>query len=160
MRRLSPAVAACIALVSRPGASGTAVGQQQPVPAQGCSIETINGRAWPDSLTKVAADQQIVLAGWAVDPRAHSVPLNLQLRFAPDAGVPVDVPVRYRIIRPDLMAMWRNDAYLIAGFRVTAAPHTLAPGTWRLSLASRTGDTPFLCDDKRAIEVIPAARSR
>jgi len=124
--------------------------------ADGCNLETINGRLWPAEAPKVTASEEVVLEGWAVDPRAHNVPLHLRLRFVTGADGPVDVPVRHRTLRPDLMAVWKTDAYLIAGFTVTVPPQTLGSGIWRVSLVYRADAKEFLCDNGRTLDVIHA----
>jgi hypothetical protein len=155
MRRLL-VIGTCIALASAAAIRAVTAGQQQPVPGDGCSIETINGKPWPPEPAHVTAIEDIVVTGWAVDPRAHRVPLNLRLRLVPSHGAPVEVPVRHRLLRRDLIALWHTDAYLAPGFTVTLPSQTLESGIWRMSLVYGTGDQEVVCASTGALDVTHA----
>jgi hypothetical protein len=120
----------------------------------------LNRKPWTADVPTAAADKEIVVAGWVVDKRAHNAPLNLYLRLKSGPGVEVDVPVRHRPWRADLVAILNPNVSLIAGFTVTVPPGKLAPGIWRLSLVYRVDDREFICDNLLAVDVTPPRRLR
>jgi len=124
---------------------------------EGCNIETINGAPFSPAPATAAADSAVTLAGWAVDRQSAKVPLNMDMRFTPAGGAPIDIQIRHRIFRPDVAANFGKDTYLIAGFNLTVPPLTLGRGTWRMSIAYSVDGKDFTCDNGRSVVIDEAA---
>jgi hypothetical protein len=128
-------------------------GEGQKAAVEECNIEAINGVPFSTAPASVAGDTAVTLSGWVVDRRSGRVPLNLNMRFTPAAGVPVEIQVKHRIFRPDVADNFRNNAYLIAGFKLTVPPLTLARGRWRMSMAYSVDGRDVGCDNGRSVEI-------
>ena len=128
-------------------------GEGQAAAVEECKIEAINAVPFSTAPASVAGDTAVTLSGWVVDRRSGRAPLNLNMRFTPAAGVPVDIQVKHRIFRPDVADHFRKNAYLIAGFKLTLPPLTLARGRWRMSMTYSVEGRDAGCDNGRSVEI-------
>ena len=133
-------------------------GEGQPAAVEECKIEAINGVPFSTDPASVTGDEAVTLSGWVVDQRSGRVPLNLSMRFTPAAGAPVDIRVKHRIFRPDVADYFRKNAYLIAGFKLTVPPLTLARGRWRMSMAYSVDGRDVVCDNGRSVDITEAGK--
>src|SRR5262249_19342797 len=86
-----------------------------PVETGDCNVERLGDREFGSIPLDAPADSRLELRGWIIDSTRTTVPFDLSLYFASESRVVV-VPVRHRVLRPDVVAHFGNENLMLAGF--------------------------------------------
>lgn len=145
-----------LAPAARPGDFVRANGATPMQPVATCNLERINGSAFADAGTSVAAKSGFLVSGYAIDAEHERVPTDLQLRAeAADGGI-YEAPLRTGFERPDVPAYFRIGGWARrSGFEAKLSAASLRPGDYRLYLAFAHDATLYACDNGRRLRIVP-----
>jgi hypothetical protein len=129
----------------------------RPIGTDGCNVERAGSVAFGEGPVTVWYATSIEIEGWVVDPRRHDVPLDASLHLQSGADRVV-LPLRHRKVRPDVVAVFKDDRVLIAGFILEIPAMTLKPGEWRVWIEYRSAGKAYSCDNRRRLVVQSAER--
>jgi hypothetical protein len=121
-----------------------------------CNLERIDGKAFADGGSAVAAKADFVVSGYAIDTAHELVPTNLRLRAVAADGSIHEAALRTGFERPDVPAYFRIGGWARrSGFEGKLSAASLRPGEYRLYLAFAHDATLYACDNGRRLRVTP-----
>jgi hypothetical protein len=117
----------------------------------------VGGTAFTEAPLRVPPGADVEVEGWVVDLRHHDVALDASLHLDSAAGQVV-LPLRHRKVRPDVVAAFKDERFLIAGFVIVIPAASLTLGEWRMWIEYRSGRSNYFCDNGRRLLVSGAVR--
>lgn len=113
-----------------------------------CSLDFINAESGPVVQTKTGKAD---FRGWAVDSNSSTTPEVLNVVLTGVEGVAFVFKGGQRIARPDVAKLFKQDAFLNSGFKLSADVSTLASGTYSVSLQMPLDNSVVVCKTKKVL---------
>ncbi|MFN0160800.1 MAG: hypothetical protein ACKVQQ_06190 [Burkholderiales bacterium] len=110
-------------------------------------IDTVNGNEAGKGVTTASRRADMVVSGWAVDPRDESIPGKawIQMSAVDSAMHGVIAELKRNLPRPDVAAAFKNPSFVGAGFRLPIAVSALPAGDYIIAIVQQVGADVLVC---------------
>lgn len=113
-----------------------------------CSLDAINGDGGLVVQTKTG---KAVFWGWAVDSNTNTTPELLNVVLTSAEGVRFVFKGGQRFARPGVVKVFKQDAFLNSGFRLSADVTSLTKGAYSVSLQMPLSNSVVMCKTKKVL---------
>lgn len=113
-----------------------------------CSLDFINAESGLVVQTKTGKAD---FRGWAVDSNSNTTPEVLNVVLTSAEGVAFVFEGSQRFARPGVVKVFKHDAFLNSGFKLSADVSTLANGTYSVSLQMPLDNSVVVCKTKKVL---------
>lgn len=115
-----------------------------------CALDAVNGER---RAVVYASGGKVDFRGWAVDSNNNTVPELLNVVLTDKKGTSFTFVGAARSDRPDVVKVYRQDAFLKSGFRIVADVSTLSEGTYGISLKMPVDSSLTICNTKKVLVI-------
>lgn len=120
-------------------------------PLQTCNLGMVNATTFRSQPVELKASDTNTFKGWLY--ASELVNPTYWLRFdGQQANSYLHTPLQLRVERPDVLAV-HPDAPRVSGFTVAVPANMMPTGEYHVYLAVESGDTTYICDSGRHINV-------